>query len=178
MPLRMLAALVILAACRTAVPSPPPSPPSPPLEPERRVTLPPRISTGALTQAERDSLLRDVAVHREAWRARQIRDYRLQVAVGCFCPWPSNPAVLEVRNGAAVALRDTTGKSLGKPREPWSRYTVDGLFDAVEQGARRNDVIDVAYDPRYDYPTSIRGDAKVGQVDDWYWVRASRLTPR
>ena len=112
-----------------------------------------------------------------AWRARHISDYRIQVAVGCFCPWPQTPAILEVRGNTLVALRDTSGKSLGTPREPWSLYTVEGLFDAVEQGARRNDVVEVVYDPRYDYPAQIRGDAKVGLPDDWFWVKASRLTP-
>jgi len=58
-----------------------------------------------------------------------------------------NPAILEVRGGVAVRLYDTTGKSLGAPREPWSLYTVEGLFDAVEQGAKRVDVIEVGYDP-------------------------------
>jgi len=160
-----------LAACRTS------APPRPALQPETRVTLPPRQSTGALTQAERDSLLRELDVHRDAWRARRIGDYQILVAVGCFCPWPSHPAILEVRGGVAVALRDTTGKSMGAPREPWSLYTVEGLFDAVEQGARRSDVIAVAYDPQYGYPAMIRGDGKVGLPDDWFWVKASRLTP-
>lgn len=156
-----------------------PPPVTPPIErsPERPVILPPRESTGALTQAERDSLLREVAARREAWRARQITDYQIEVAVGCFCPWPSHPAILEVRRGVAVALRDTTGKSMGAPREPWSLYTVDGLFAAVERGARHNDVIEVGYDPQYGYPAMIRGDGRVGLPDNWYWVKASRLTP-
>lgn len=122
-------------------------------------------------------MLREVTARREAWRARQINDYSIEIAVGCFCPWPSHPAILEVRGGAVTALRDTTGKSLGAPREPWSLYTVDSLFAAVERGARRLDVIEVAYDPEYGYPAMIRGDARVGLPDDWFWVRASRLTP-
>lgn len=182
MPRWALAAVpLLLAACthRAAV-SPPPAPP--PREPERRVVIPPvvmppRTAPGALTQAERDSLLREVATRREAWRARQISDYRIEIAVGCFCPWPSHPAVLEVRGGVVTALRDTTGKSLGKPREPWSRYTVDSLFAAVEQGARGLDVIEVAYDPEYGYPAMIQGNGRVGLPDNWFWVRASRLTP-
>ena len=141
------------------------------------MVIPPRTRAGALTQAERDSLLREVATRREAWRARQISDYRIEIAVGCFCPWPSHPAVLEVRRGVATALRDTTGKSLGKPREPWSRYTVDSLFAAVEQGARQLDVIEVAYDPEYNYPAMIRGNGRVGLPDNWFWIKASRLTP-
>lgn len=166
------AVLLLVAACSHA---PPPTPPR--LETETPVTLHQRQSTAALTRAERDSLLSEVAARRAAWRARHIANYQIVVAVGCFCPWPSNPAVLEVRNGVVVALRDTTGKSLGEPREPWSLYTVERLFDAVEQSAQRDDVLDVAYDPRYDYPVQIRGDAKIGLPDDWFWVRASRLTP-
>jgi hypothetical protein len=155
----------------------PPPPPPPRLEPERRVVVRQRQTTGALTQAERDALLREVAARRDAWRARYINDYQLQVAVGCFCPWPSHPAILEVRGGVAVALRDTTGKSMGKPREPWSHYTIAGLFDAVESSARGSDVFEVAYDPQYDYPAMMSGVGKVGLPDNWFWVKASRLTP-
>lgn len=170
---RILGVLLLAAACGRPVHAPPP----PRLEPEQRVVLPQRNSTGALSQAERDSLLREVAARRDAWRAHHISDYKIQIAVGCFCPWPSHPAILEVRGGAVVALWDTTGKSLGAPREPWGLYTVEGLFEAVEAGARRNDVIEIAYDPRYDYPAMISGDSKVGLPDNWYWVKASRLTP-
>jgi hypothetical protein len=141
------------------------------------VTVRQRERSGALTPAERDSLVRELEVQRDSWRARHINDYRIQVAAGCFCPWPSNPAILEVRGGVAVALRDTTGKSMGALREPWSLYTVEGLFNAVEQSARSSDVVQVAYDPQYGYPAMIRGDSKVGLPDDWFWVKASRLTP-
>jgi hypothetical protein len=166
------AALLVLAACGRAA-----THRSPPLEPERRVVLPPRPRPGALTQTERDSILRELAARRSAWDARAIDDYQIQIAVGCFCPWPSHPAILEVRDGVAVALRDTAGRSLGKPREPWSLYTVRGLFDAAEQSARRNDVFEVGYDPVDGYPAMMRGDMHVGLPDDWFWVRASRLTP-
>lgn len=168
----ILAALHLLAtACARHASAPPP------LEPERRVVLPPRNSPGALTQAERDSLVREVAVRREAWRARGISDYRIVVAAGCFCPWPGNPAILDVRGGVAVGLRDTTGKSMGKPREPWSLYTVEGLFDAVEQSAKRVDVLQVVYDPTYGYPAMISGDGRLAYPDDWFSIKASRLTP-
>jgi hypothetical protein len=118
----------------------------------------------------------EAQTRRAAWRARGIADYRIRVSVGCFCPWPKTPAILDVRRGVAVALLDTTGRAFGALREPWSIYTVEGLFDAVEQGARRNDVIEVTYDARFGYPTLISGDAKRGRVDDWFWVRA-RLEP-
>ena len=149
-----------------ATPPPPPPPPPPPAQ------------EGVLSAAARDSLVREVQARRAAWRARGIDHYSLRVAIGCFCPWPKTPAIIEVRGSTVIALRDTTGKSMGKPREPWSLYTVEGLFDAVEQGARRNDMIGVRYDSTYGYPMMMSGDAKVGRPDDWFWVEASRLTPR
>ena len=165
------AALLLLTACRASAPA------RPPLERETPVRLPPRDVTGALTQAHRDSLLRELGEHRQAWRARHIDAYWIQVAAGCFCPWPSTPAILEVRSGVAVALRDTSGKSMGKPHEPWSLYTVEGLFDAVEQSARQSDVLEVAYDAQYGYPAMMRGVAQLGLPDNWFWVKACRLTP-
>jgi len=36
---------------------------------------------------------------------------------------------------------------------------------------------EVFYSARYDYPALIRGDASVRQVDDWFWIKADRLTP-
>lgn len=170
----LLSLLAIVVACGRS----PRAHAPPALEPEVRVVVPPRQATGALTQVERDSMLREMMAHREAWRARRITDYRIVVAVGCFCPWPANPLILDVRGGKITQLLDTLGKPAGPVREPWSLYTVDALFDAVEQGLRRDDVIAVAYDPHYDYPASLRGDAKVGLPDDWFWVKASRLTPR
>lgn len=132
----------------------------------------------ALSAAEREALVREAQARRAAWRALGISDYRLRVAVGCFCPWPSTPAIVEVRNGVAVGLRDTTGRGFGKLREPWLLYTVEGLFDAVEQSAKRDDIFEVTYDPRFGYPSYIHGDAKMGLPDDWFWIRATELTPR
>lgn len=176
-----LAALLLccLAACAKRGPPPPPKNEvllvrdSTPIKPP----LGDREGPRRLTTADRDSLEREATAHRAAWQAHGIRNYRLLVAVGCFCPWPSNPAIIEVKDGVVVALRDTTGRSLGKPREPWSIYTVEGLFNAVVEHARRSADISVRFDPRYDYPTSIRGTGSLGPPDSWFWVSATRLTP-
>jgi hypothetical protein len=85
---------------------------------------------------------------------------------------------MEVRDGRPVALRDTTGRPLGAPREPWSRYTVEGLFDFLDRAARTYDVLQVTYHRSFDYPAAVRGDMKAGQVDDWFWVTADDLQPR
>jgi len=169
-------------ACHGAPPPIPPpqrppqvTAPSDTPPPPRRTVIP---TDRPLNTAERDSIVSEMRAHRAAWRARGIADYRIRVTVGCFCPWPQTPAILEVRRGVAVGLRDTTGRAFGPLREPWSIYTVEGLFDAVEQGARRDDILEVTYDARLAYPTYIRGDAKLGLPDDWFWVRAAYVTAR
>ena len=170
--------ILVAAACHPGRPEPTDAP----AQRQWRTTCdttplpPPRLGTGgALNAAQRDSLVQEVRAHRAAWQARGITNYRIRIAAGCFCPWPSNPAILEVRNGAAVALLDTTGRSAGAVREPWSAYTVEGLFDAVEHSARSHDVVEVSYDPCLGYPRSIRGDARLGLPDDWFWLRADHL---
>ena len=139
---------------------------------------PPRRSGDPLTPSERDALLAEARARRVAWRAHSITDYRVRVAVGCFCPWPSAPRLLEVRAGRAVALLDTVGRPAGPLIEPWAPNTVEGLFDFIEQAGRRADVLTVRYDRCLDYPTEIRGDQKVGLPDDWFWTTAGNLTPR
>ena len=145
----------------------------------RDTARPPAPATGdAPSAAQRDTLLAEARARRAAWRARGITDYRIRVAVGCFCPWPSDPRVLDVRDGKAVALLDTLGRPEGKLREPWAPNTVEGMFDYIEQSARSADVLTVRYDACLGYPTEIRGDQKLGQVDDWFWVKATGLAPR
>ena len=171
-------AAIVLAACRA--PRVPPAPPPPAVRIVPDTTAPrQRARTGTpLTAAERDSIVREAQTRRTAWQARHITDYSIRIAVGCFCPWPQTPAILEVRGGVAAALRDTIGRNFGKVREPWSNYTVEGLFDAVEQSARRSDVVDVVYDALYGYPAYISGVGRVGLPDNWFWVRASHLEAR
>ncbi|HTD71793.1 MAG TPA: DUF6174 domain-containing protein [Gemmatimonadales bacterium] len=180
-------ALALFGALGLACHHAPPARPQLESPPQRsdiaRDTLPPpappsRRGGDTLSVAERDAILAEARTRRAAWRARGITDYRIRVAVGCFCPWPSAPRVLEVRGGRAVALLDTTGRAAGSLVEPWAPNTVEGMFDFIEQAARSADVLAVRYDRYLDYPTEIRGDQKVGRVDDWFWTTATGLTPR
>ena len=172
-----------LAACHHAPPpvADPPAQPPPPVVAPDTVSRPParaQETDRALTSAERETLIAEVRVRRAAWQARGIIRYQIRVAVGCFCPWPKEPRILEVRDGKAVALYDTTGRPAGPVREPWSTYTVEGLFDVVERLARTADVVGVRYDSSYGYPTAVNGDQRLGRFDDWFWVRATNLTAR
>lgn len=136
---------------------------------------PPSQRLGVLSDADRDSLVRDVQARRAAWRARAVTDYRVRVVMQCFCPL-SPPAILEVRGGVPVALLDSTGRPAGPPREPYA-YTIEGLFDLIERAARNDELAAVSYAPCLGYPASVRVDPK--GLDNWYWVTADRLaTPR
>jgi hypothetical protein len=125
------------------------------------------------TSTDRDSILRDVATRRVAWRGRHITDYRLRLGETCFCPW-SPPAILEVRNGIAVAALDTAGRSGAQLLARWSSYTVEGLFDVIERTARDGAVLEVSYDACLGYPIAIKGNMK--HVDTWFQIAAGPLT--
>jgi len=122
-------------------------------------------------KAARDSLLRDVQVRRAAWRARGISDYRVRIAMRCFCPF-SPPAILEVRGGIPVALRDSMGRLAGQPREPYA-FTIEGLFDLIERAERNDELVGVSYSC-LGYPASVGVDPK--GLDNWYRVTADHLT--
>jgi len=127
---------------------------------------------GAVRPA-RDSLLRDVQVRRAAWRARGILDYRVRIAMRCFCPF-SPPAILEVRGGIPVALRDSMGHPAGPPLQPHA-FTIEALFDLIERAAQDDALVEVSYSC-LGYPASIGVDPK--GLDNWYSVTADHLTTR
>jgi hypothetical protein len=116
-----------------------------------------------------------VQVRRAAWRTRGISDYRVRIAMRCFCPF-SPPAILEVRGGIPVTLRDSLGRPAGPPREPYA-FTIEGLFDLIERAARNDELVEVSYAPCFGYPASVQVDPK--GLDNWYWITADHLaTPR
>jgi hypothetical protein len=90
----------------------------------------------------------------------------------CFCPF-SPPRILEVRAGIPVALRDSTGRPAGSPREPYT-YTIEGLFDLIERAVRNDELVEVSYAPCLGYPASVGVDPK--GLDNWYVVTADHLT--
>jgi hypothetical protein len=113
-----------------------------------------------------------VQVRRAAWRARGISDYRVRITMRCFCPF-SPPAILEVRGGIPVALRDSMGRPAGPPREPYA-FTIEGLFDLIERAAQNGELVEVSYAPCLGYPASVGVDPK--GLDNWYSVRADHFT--
>ena len=89
----------------------------------------------------------------------------------CFCPF-SPPAILEVRGGIPVALRDSMGRPAGPPLQP-SAFTIEALFDLIERAAQDDELVEVSYSC-LGYPALIGVDPK--GLDNWYSVTADHLT--
>lgn len=117
------------------------------------------------TPGQRDSLHAKTKRQREMWRAGGARDYHFLLRASCFCPGQQGWLLLEVRDGQAVRVWDRGGKSV--PLTERNNYSIDGLFDLLEQDADRNDVVEVAFEERWHYPVYIRTDARLGLPDDW-----------
>ena len=111
---------------------------------------------------QRDSLHAVVNRQRELWRASGLRDYDILVRASCFCPGQKGWVLVEVRDGKAVR----------------NNYSIDGLFDLLEQKADRDDVVQVGFEDRWHYPAYISSDARVGRPDDWGLIEVRGFRPR
>jgi hypothetical protein len=114
---------------------------------------------------QRDSLHGEVTRQREIWRAREARDYDFLLRSSCFCPGRQGWLLLEVRGSQVVRIRDTKGRPA--PLAEYRHYSVDGLFDILDQQADRDDLVAVAFDDRWHYPVYVRTDVRLALPDDW-----------
>jgi hypothetical protein len=114
---------------------------------------------------QRDSLHAEIRRQREMWRAGGARDYHFLLRASCFCPGQQGWVLLEVRGGKAVRGWDRRGKPA--PLTEGNNYSIDGLFDLLEQKANRADVVAVDFEDRWHYPAHISTDMRVGLPDDW-----------
>ncbi len=111
---------------------------------------------------QRDSLHAVVNRQRELWRAGGLRDYDMLVRASCFCPGQKGWVLIEVRDGKAVR----------------NDYSIDGLFDLLEQKADRDDVVAIGFEDRWHYPAYVSSDARVGRPDDWGIIEVRGFRPR
>jgi hypothetical protein len=128
------------------------------------------------TPGQRDSLHAEIKRHRELWQARGVRDYHFLLRIACFCPGQRGWVLLEVSSGKTVRSWDRSGKPVALPER--ERYSIDGLFDLLEQEADRDDVVAVAFEDHWHYPGYIRTDVRVGLPDDWGLIQVRGFRPR
>jgi hypothetical protein len=127
------------------------------------------------TPGQRDSLRAHIKRQREMWRAGGTPNYHFLLRASCFCPGQQGWVLLEVRGGQAVRVWDRGGKPA--PLTESNNYSIDALFDLLEQDAGRVDVVAVGFDDRWHYPTYIRTDARLGLPDDWGIIEARGFRP-
>ena len=125
---------------------------------------------------QRDSLRAEIRRQRELWAAGGVRDYHFLLRESCFCPGQQGWVLLEVRGGKAVRVWDRGGKPV--PLTERNNYSIDGLFDLLQQEADRDDVVAVGFEDRWHYPAHIRTDMRVGLPDDWGIIEVRGFTPR
>ena len=125
---------------------------------------------------QRDSLRAVIKQQRGMWAAGGVRDYHFLLRESCFCPGQLGWILLEVHSGQTVRGWDKRGKPV--PLTADNNYSIDGLFDLLEQDADHHDVVAVDFEDRWHYPAFISTDARVGRPDDWGLVEVRGFRPR
>jgi hypothetical protein len=118
--------------------------------------------------------LSELQQRRAAWIARGIVDYRVQLAISCFCATDfTRPVLIEVRRGVVTTVWDLeTAKRL----TTLSSYpTVTGLFDAAIAERSRGGNVSVTYDVVSGLPVRIEVGTVANDAGAMYWLGG--LTP-
>jgi len=114
---------------------------------------------------------------RERWRDQGISDYTMTVRRLCFCA-EVRPVRVTVAGGVVV---DRVFIEDGRPVPAAlaeSYPSVPGLFDALEEAARRADEIHVTFDPILGIPLEATIDYAKDAVDDEVTVQVSDFARR
>ncbi|HET6637429.1 MAG TPA: DUF6174 domain-containing protein [Gemmatimonadota bacterium] len=132
-----------------------------------------------LTVGRNAGLRAEIAAQREKWAARRIEDYQLTFSRACFCP-PEGAGlvVLNVLEGEPVEwLYFLSGDPVAPEWQPVFP-TVDGLFDFLEDAVDRGaEEIEVAFDPGFGLPTTVRVDYRLAAADEEIAYEVEKLVP-
>ena len=126
------------------------------------------------TSGERQSLRTTIRKERELWRSSRPRNYRYLLRVSCFCPGTLGWLLMEVRSGEPLRAWDRTGRSAALT--DWNTLSVDGLYDNLERAADGDGEVQIAFDPRWHFPTYIGTNPARGP-DAWSNTEARALRP-
>lgn len=163
-------ALMLMSACARPVTVQPTATPTP--VPATVVVNTPTPDIGA-----------ELARNQATWQKNNIRSYRYQLTVGCFCMMNATmPITVAVRDGAVVALTDANGVTVALD-DPgagfFMRYTtIDGIYaELASTWFREADKLTITYDPTYGFPSEISADFIEMAADDELYLSVSEFTP-
>jgi len=125
------------------------------------------------TLAERERLFAAIRKERELWRSAKPRDYRYLLRVGCFCPGTRGWLLMEVRAGQPLRAWDRTGRPASLT--DWNTLSIEVLYDNLERWFDRNSEVQIAFDPRWHFPSYIRTSMRL--PDSWSVTEARALRP-
>ena len=104
------------------------------------------------------------------WHNLNVTHYRFDLDVRCFCAFTGQmPLTIEVRDGQVVSETDKTGQPVAPQfKDAFGKYdTIEKLFallDAAKNGGA--DLVEITYDPQYDFPQSAYIDYMANAADD------------
>ena len=81
---------------------------------------------------------------------------------------------MEVRSNQPLRAWDRTGKYV--PITDWNTFSIDGLYDDLERAADINGEAQIAFDPRWHFPTYVHTVALPGP-DMWSVIEVRALRP-
>ena len=126
------------------------------------------------TPRQRESLRATLRKERALWQARRPRDYKFLLRVACFCPGMRGWLLMDVRSGQPLRAWDRSGRSA--VLADWNTFSIDGFYDNLDRAAEINGEVQVAFDPRWHFPTYVRITAMPGP-DMWSFIEAGGFRP-
>jgi len=119
---------------------------------------------------------------RSLWESQNIQHYRFHLEIGCNCPWwEMMPLAIEVQNGEIVSMAASNGGDISPYLDSFRPHgTIESLFDLLDSStSTRVYKLEVQYDARYGFPTSIIIDPYRMIADDatGYYVTDFEVLP-
>lgn len=116
------------------------------------------------------------------WKSKGVQHYRFDLKVGCFCPWTDlMPLTVEVSDGEIVSMASSNGGDISPFLDSFRPHaTIEGLFATVYAAMSRGAYsLEVKYDGKYGFPTSIVVNPSKAVMDDetGYYVTNFEVLP-
>jgi hypothetical protein len=118
------------------------------------------------------SQVRQLDANLQRWQAQGIAHYRMQVNIGCFCPFFDRmPLTVEVQDGQVLSVADAKGQPVAAD-DPIRSFgneqlmTIEGVFAYAREAFQTADKTEVAYDPALGFPRSLSIDSIELAMDD------------
>lgn len=118
--------------------------------------------------------LADLEAARATWERNAADSYTMTVLFSCFCPEEARgPFEITVIDGEPSAT--FRGEPVGQAA-PTHVFTVDGIFDVIEENADA-ELVDIVYDPESGIPTSVVIDIDFRIADEEIYITVEDFQP-